>query len=79
MPEGVQGEPIPLPHLAEGRVARVVRLDRVESAATAHLVALGVVPGAVLTLVQRYPAFVVRIGHAEFAMDKELAGRIHVG
>jgi DtxR family Mn-dependent transcriptional regulator len=41
-------------------------------------VALGVLPGAELTLVQRYPAFVVRIGHAEFALDAELAGRIQV-
>jgi Fe2+ transport system protein FeoA len=53
-------------------------LDQVESQATGHLVALGVLPGAELTLVQRFPAFVVRMGNAEFAVDRELAGRVYV-
>ncbi|MBI2403138.1 MAG: FeoA domain-containing protein, partial [Gemmatimonadetes bacterium] len=44
-----------------------------------HLVALGVLPGVEVTLLQRYPAFVMRIGHAEFAVDDELARRVHVG
>lgn len=69
----------PLTQWPEGASLRVTGLSRVDSPATAHLVALGVVPGAVLTLVQRYPAFVVRMGHTEFALDRELAGRIHVG
>jgi len=55
-----------------------VRLDEPGSPGTAHLVALGVLPGAVVTLLQRYPAFVVRIGHTEFAVDDQLARRIHV-
>jgi Fe2+ transport system protein FeoA len=68
----------PLTLLPEGSTARVASLDRPESPVTAHLVELGVLPGAELTLLQRYPAFVVRIGHAEFAVDSELAGRIRV-
>lgn len=68
----------PLTSLPEGVRGRVAHLDQIESPATAHLVALGVLPGAELTLVQRYPAFVVRMGNAEFALDSELAGRIHV-
>jgi Fe2+ transport system protein FeoA len=68
----------PLTLTPEGSTVRVASLDRPESPVTAHLVALGVLPDAELTLVQRYPAFVVRIGHAEFALDGELAGRIRV-
>jgi Fe2+ transport system protein FeoA len=68
----------PLTLVPEGSTVRVAGLDRPESPATAHLVALGVLPGAELTLVQRYPAFVVRMGNAEFALDRELAGRIQV-
>lgn len=75
-PGGPSG--VPLTEWPEGVSVRVTALSRVDSPSTAHLVALGVVPGAMLTLVQRYPAFVVRIGHAEFALDQELAGRIHV-
>jgi len=37
-----------------------------------------VLPGAELTLVQRWPAFVLRIGYAELAIDREIAGLIRV-
>ena len=69
---------VPLTLLGEGARARVIRLDQPGTAGTAHLVALGVLPGAELTLLQRYPAFVVRVGHTEFAVDDQLARRIHV-
>ncbi len=72
-------EEIPLTLLGEGVRARVIRLDQPGSQETAHLVALGVLPGAEVTLLQRYPAFVMRIGHTEFAVDDQLARRIHVG
>lgn len=75
---GVQ-EDVPLTLLGEGVRARVVRLDQPGSQGTAQLVALGVLPGAEVTLLQRYPAFVMRIGHTEFAVDDQLARRIHVG
>lgn len=69
---------VPLTLLAEGERVRVMALARVEDAATAHLFAAGVLPGAELTLLQRYPAFIFVIGHTEFAVDAELAGRIQV-
>ena len=71
-------EDVPLTLLGEGVRARVVRLDEPGSQGTAHLVALGVLPGVELTLLQRYPAFVMRMGHTEFAVDDQLARRIHV-
>lgn len=70
---------VPLTLLGEGVRARVIRLDEPGSQGTAHLVALGVLPGVEVTLLQRYPAFVMRVGHAELAVDDELARRIHVG
>jgi Fe2+ transport system protein FeoA len=69
---------VPLTRLGEGVSARVLRLDEPGSQATAHLVALGVLPGVEVTLLQRYPAFVMRIGHTELAVDEQLARRIHV-
>lgn len=79
MAERCVPEDVPLTLLGEGVRARVVRLDDPGSQGTAHLVALGVLPGAEVTLLQRYPAFVVRIGHTELAVDDQLARRIHVG
>ena len=78
MTEGRGPEDVPLTLLGEGVRARVVRLDEPGSQGTAYLVALGVLPGVELTLLQRYPAFVMRMGHTEFAVDDQLARRIHV-
>lgn len=64
--------------LAEGDAARVTCLEEPEAPAAAQLVALGVLPGVELQLVQRYPAFVFRIGHSELAVDSALAARIRV-
>ncbi len=78
MTNGRVPEDVPLTLLGDGSRARVVRLDEPGSQGTAHLVALGVLPGAEVTLLQHYPAFVMRIGHTEFAVDDQLARRIHV-
>jgi len=40
--------------------------------------ALGALPGIELELVQRFPAFVFRIGYAEVAVDTKLAESIRV-
>jgi len=69
---------VPLTLLGEGVRARVMRLDEPGSQGTAHLVALGVLPGVEVTLLQRFPAFVLRMGHTEFALDEQLARRIYV-
>ena len=44
----------------------------------ARLAALGVLPGVPLRLVQSYPAYVVRLGFAELALDGELARLVRV-
>ena len=72
-------EAVTLTGLALGDHASVTGLAGEYDAAMAHLVAVGVVPGTELTLIQRYPAFVFRIGNTEFALDEGLARRIRVG
>jgi Fe2+ transport system protein FeoA len=69
---------MPLTRLAEGKGAVVTELLRVEDGAAAHLVAVGVLPGAEIRLVQRYPSYIFEIGHTEFAVDEGLAARIMV-
>lgn len=75
---GVDCDSMPLTALAEGEVARVTCLADPGGPAARKLAALGVLPGVEVVLVQRAPAFVFRIGHAEFAVDAELAGHIRV-
>lgn len=64
--------------LEPGARACVTCLQRPGSAAAATLGALGVLPGLELELIQRSPAFVLRIGYAEIALDAELAAIVRV-
>jgi DtxR family Mn-dependent transcriptional regulator len=42
------------------------------------LMALGVLPGAPISLVRRSPSVVFQVGYSQFAVDEELARGIHV-
>lgn len=44
----------------------------------AKLASLGILPGVRLRVVQRSPAWVLRMGRTEIALDTELASRIRV-
>ncbi len=86
------GAPVPEPHrcaaiycdsvpllvLREGEGGTVSCLQEPESHAAAKLAAFGVLPGTPVVLVQRYPAFVLRLGYTELAVDEEIAGHIRV-
>lgn len=76
--ERVDCDSVPLTALAEGQAGRVTCLEDPGAAAARTLAAIGVLPGVAVVLVQRSPAFVFRIGHAEFAVDAELAGHVRV-
>jgi DtxR family Mn-dependent transcriptional regulator len=41
-----------------------------------RLSALGVVPGSRITLVQRTPAFILRVGETELTVDESIAREI---
>jgi Fe2+ transport system protein FeoA len=69
---------VQLTALLEGQGARVTCLEDPGGTAARTLAAIGVLPGVEVVLVQRSPAFVFRMGHAEFAVDAELAGHVRV-
>ena len=75
---GVECDSMRLAALGEGEVARVTCLEDPGGPAARKLAALGVLPGVEVVLVQRAPAFVFRMGHAEIAVDAGLAGHIRV-
>lgn len=56
----------------------VVRLAARDSDELRRLVAFGILPGARVRLIQRYPAFVLQIGQSQLALDRETAAAIHV-
>jgi len=42
------------------------------------LLSIGAIPGVHITLMQKFPSYVFKIGHSQFAVDKELAQSIYV-
>ena len=42
------------------------------------LMAMGVLPGTKLALLQRFPSYLLEIGHTQFAIDEEMAKQIYV-
>ena len=62
--------------LAAGARARVLHLAGERSRDA--LAVFGLVPGAELELLQTAPAYVLRVGETELALDGEVAGRILV-
>ena len=42
------------------------------------LLSIGAIPGVHITLMQKFPSYVFKIGHSQFAVDKELAQSIFV-
>ena len=43
-----------------------------------RLLSIGAIPGVHITLIQKFPSYVFKIGHSQFAVDKELAQKIYV-
>jgi len=42
------------------------------------LMALGALPGTTLLVRQRFPSYIIEIGHSQFGIDKEMARQIYV-
>lgn len=68
---------LPLSQLAEGEQAQVVQVDARERA-LAKLLAMGILPGVEVRLVQARPLPVVQVGYTTVALDQELAGMVQV-
>lgn len=69
---------LPLTELREGEGGSVSCLDPPGGPAARKLSALGLLPGAAVTLVQSFPVWVVRSGYAEIALDRTLADQVRV-
>ena len=69
---------VPLTWLGKGERGSVSCLEEPWTPAAAKLASLGILPGVRLQIVQRSPAWVLRMGRTEIALDTELASRIRI-
>lgn len=61
-----------------GGVATVVGLADTSGSHARALAGLGLLPGAEIEVVQRFPAWILRVDHAEIAVDGDLARQVRV-
>ena len=69
---------VPVSQLRPGESACVVELRSADAARLDRLGAYGLVPGSRVLMAQAQPAFILRIGETEIAVDHEVAGEIIV-
>jgi len=71
-------EEITLDRLKKGETGMVQRLDTSDSKNLQKLLAMGIVPGRIIRVLQTYPAYILQIDRTQAAMDRGLAQRIIV-
>jgi DtxR family Mn-dependent transcriptional regulator len=72
------GQAWPLDELRPGQEGRVAYIETVDGRRLEQLSGLGIVPDAVLRLLQKRPAPVVQVGETEVAIDFDIARQIYV-
>ncbi len=68
----------PLSQLSRGRQGKVAYIYASESDKLQKLIAMGILPGAPITLIQNFPSYVFQTRQTQFAVDKEIADAIYV-
>jgi DtxR family Mn-dependent transcriptional regulator len=68
----------PLSQLAQGQIGKVAYIYAHGSEQLQKLMAMGVLPGAPISLIQSFPSYVFQIQQTQFAVDKEIADAIYV-
>lgn len=58
--------------------ATIVALNMDNQDTVRKLMALGIVVGSDIELVQNFPAYVIKVGYTQIAIDKDIASNIFV-
>lgn len=69
---------IPLTQLKTRKQARIVEIRRDPEGHWRKLIALGITPDTVVYLAQKFPSYIVQVGHTTTALDKQMAELILV-
>ena len=68
----------PLSSLRAGQEGHIAYIQAGAADHTQKLMAMGVLPGVQVRLLQRSPSYVFEAGFSQFAVDEEIAGDIYV-
>jgi Fe2+ transport system protein FeoA len=61
-----------------GRETEIIAVRPRDRRTLQRLVTMGLVPGVRIRLLRRFPCYLVQLGHAQIALDRELASAIIV-
>jgi ferrous iron transport protein A len=75
-PAGAVG--MSLTGLQPGQTAEVLEIASNDPSRLVRLSVLGVAPGSAVTLEQRFPAYLIRVGETQLSLDSEVAQEIRV-
>ncbi len=67
-----------LSQLVPGQKSKVAYIYAPESNKLQKLMAMGMLPGAAVTLIQSFPSYVFQVSQTQFAVDKEIADAIYI-
>jgi len=68
----------PLSQLAQGQKGKVAYIYAAESRELQKLMAMGILPGAPISLIRNFPSYVFQAHQTQFAVDKEIADAIYI-
>lgn len=68
----------PLSAIRIGECKTVVGFQTQDESLLRKLIALGLMPGIELVLEQRFPSYIIKLGHTRTALDRETAESIFV-
>ena len=69
---------LPLSELKKGQSGKIAYIHTADKGLLKKIMAMGALPGSSIGLTQRFPSYVFKIGHSQFAIDKSLAESIKV-
>ncbi len=62
----------------KGTKGRIAYLHTMDNKKLQKLMAMGLLPGVSIQVIQKFPAYVLKIGHSQAAMDKEIVRDIYI-
>ena len=68
----------PLSQLTQGQKGKVAYIYAPESSQLQKLMAMGVLPGAPISLIQSFPSYLFQVRQTQFTVDKEIADAIYI-
>jgi DtxR family Mn-dependent transcriptional regulator len=64
--------------MKKGTKGKIAYLHTMDNKKLQKLMAMGLLPGVSIQMIQKFPSYVLKIGHAQVAMDKEMVKDIFI-